>query len=376
MADIKTNLRELSVAITLGMLKRDDGIAEKTNLYKPKKFLEEARSVIYNSINSATTLLIGESQPEYNQECRDIIDNGYKLAKKIFENPEFNIKKDDKIEWLGFQTQKGDPIDIKIGDYGFSLKEDSFILKNMGLYSLLNYLTGGNYQRGLHIFSTFANAEYDAWFCYTWSFLSVWLDKKNKWELIKGNNKSVITKEGSYIVLQFNSDVSKVPIEIKTNSEYMRYTTSKTREKTFSKWINEIIYDDPTYLKYKKHCSEVAGVKVRTLIKDNFNPNHVYEFFQIYDKPYYYAKSTKAETTILKVPSKSDFNDVIEFVDCEYSVPASQLNIITTFRNKKTNKQLQFRNECRFSHGQFNGTPEAKMYVVSDTPLTDLYEPL
>lgn len=376
MADIKTNLRELSVATTLGMLKRDDGVAEKANLYKSKKFVEEANSVIYNSIASANNLLLGESQPEYNQECRDIIDNGYKLAKKIFENPAFDIKKDDKIEWLGFHTQKGDPIDIKIGKYGFSLKEESFILRNMGLYSLLNNLTGSNYQRGLHVFSTFALAEYDAWFEYTWNYLVQWLENKTKWELIKGCDKSVITKEGSYIILKFNSEVSRVPLGIKTNNEYMSYTTSKTREKVFSKWINKIIYDDSTYLKYKKHCSEVAGIKVRTLIKENFNPKHVYEFFQIYETPYYYAKSTKNETTILRVPGKSDFSDVIEFVDCEYSVPASQLNIITTFRNKKTNKQLQFRNECRFSHGQFNGTPEAKMYVVSDTPLTELYEPI
>lgn len=61
---------------------------------------------------------------------------------------------------------------------------------------------------------------------------------------------------------------------------------------------------------------------------------------------------------------------------CRYEVPGSQLNIITTFKNKSTGKILEFRNECRFSHGQFNGTPEAKMYVAKNTSLTNLYETL
>ena len=76
------------------------------------------------------------------------------------------------------------------------------------------------------------------------------------------------------------------------------------------------------------------------------------------------------------MPAQADFDDVIEFKGCTYDVPSSQLNIISTFENINTGKTLQFRNECRFSHGQFNGTPEAKMYVVRNTPLTEIYEPI
>lgn len=376
MADIKTNLRELSVATIFGLLKRNNGIVEKNNLYNPQIFLKNANEIIFNDISAAENLFLGNFQSEFNQEYKDIIDNSYKLAKKIFDTPFFDISKEDKIEWIGFQTQKGDPVDIKIGKYGFSLKEDSFILRNMGLYSLLNNLTGSNYQKGIHVFSTFALSEYDAWFDYTWHYLVDWLDKNTKWELIKGNDKSIITKDDLYVYLEFNQKITKIPVEIHTNSDYMKYTTSKIREKVFAKWINEYMNVDLIYLKYKKRCSEVAGRKVKHFIMENFKPEHIFDFFQIYDESYYYAKSTKNETTILKVPRRNDFNDVIEFIDCKYSVPASQLNIVTTFRNKRTGKQLQFRNECRFSHGQFNGTPEAKMYVVSDTPLTELYEPI
>lgn len=76
------------------------------------------------------------------------------------------------------------------------------------------------------------------------------------------------------------------------------------------------------------------------------------------------------------VPNSPRFSCFYRFLGSQYEVPESQLNIISTFQNIHTGKILQFRNECRFSHGQFNGTPEAKMYATRTTNLTDLYEPL
>lgn len=248
----------------------------------------------------------------------------------------------------------------------------------MGLYTLLNNLTGSHYAKGLHIFTIFASKEYDAWFNYTWLYLKKYLEQKTVWNLHKNDNSSSIqySDDKNTIILSYNDIVSIVPASISTNAEYMKYTTSKTREKVFSKWINEVATHDSEYTKLKKLCSETAGKKVSDKINNEFSPDNVYEFFQIYLREYYYAKTTQSETTILKVPSRDEFRSVIEFQGCRYEVPASQLNIISTFQNKKTKKILEFRNECRFSHGQFNGTPEAKMYVVRDTPLTDLYEPL
>ena len=177
-------------------------------------------------------------------------------------------------------------------------------------------------------------------------------------------------------MLEYNGEISYIPKDATTNEEYMASTTSHTREKVFSKWINSELSDNEEYTTIKKKCSTTAGETLSHLIKDNFNSKNVFEFFRIYDFEDYYAKTTSSETVILKVPNKKDFNNVIEFIDCEYEVPSSQLNIISTFRNKVTKAELQFRNECRFSHGQFNGTPEAKMYVVRNTPLTALYNPI
>lgn len=373
MADIKTHLRELSVATTIGLLNAEIEFTPADLCSSSKRFLEYAKKVISNDISSAENLT---DYVVFSGDLKIIVENGYKLGRKIYDNPYFKFVKGDKIRWLGNDTQKGDPIDVTVGDYGFSLKEESFILKNMGLYQLLNNLTGSNYPRGLHVFSTFASNEYDTWFAYTWKSFGEYLRKNKSWSLRKGNDLSTASISGSNIVMDFNGTSSVVPLSITTNDNYMAHTNSKTREKVFSKWINTYFSNDSQYIKLKKICSETAGEKVSKKINDEFRPDNVYDFFQIYIKEYYYAKTTVSETTILKVPGKKDFSSVIEFKGCRYDVPGSQLNILTTFKNKGTGKTLEFRNECRFSHGQFNGTPEAKMYVTRDTPLTDLYIPL
>jgi len=373
MADIKTHLRELSVATTVGLLKQNINF-DKNDLYNSKIFYRFAQKVISNDISSAGNILELEY---FDEDLKIIIQNGYKLGIQILTTPHFKISKHDKIEWKGSDTQKGEPIDLVIGDYKFSLKEESFILKNMGLYQLLNNLTGSNYARGLHIFSVFSLKEYDAWFNYTWLYLIKWLSKGDKWELIKANNKSTICLKSNDIVeFHYNNRVSLIPVSISTNKEYMKYTVSATREKVFSKWISEKIADDSEYIRLKQECSVAAGKKVTQQINNNYNPDNVYDFFQIYPTEYYYAKTTPSETTILKVPSIHNFNSTIKFIGSKYDVPLSQLNIISTFENKNTNQILEFRNECRFSHGQFNGTPEAKMYISRNSSLTNLYEPI
>ena len=180
--------------------------------------------------------------------------------------------------------------------------------------------------------------------------------------------------ENNNVVLSFNDDTKKIPIAISSTDDYMNYTDSAVREKVFAKWISHKLKASITYNDLKKQCSEVAGKKVSDLINSNFKPDNVYDFFQIYDSEYYYAKTTTSGVSILRVPSKRDFAKDISFLGATYSAPVSQLNIMSTFKNNNTNKEITFRNECRFSHGQFNGTPEAKMYITNDSDLTDIYE--
>ena len=71
-----------------------------------------------------------------------------------------------------------------------------------------------------------------------------------------------------------------------------------------------------------------------------------------------------------EVPSKDKFSENTFIEKIRFSVPNSQLNFHTTIRNKINNKSITFRNEIRYSHGQLNGTPEAKFYIDSGELLT------
>ncbi|MBQ8415974.1 MAG: hypothetical protein IJX13_03605 [Clostridia bacterium] len=149
MADIKTHLRELTVATTVGVLARGTAL-RSSDLYDSKTLFSLAKSVVCNDVSSAANLL---TYPTFTGEMKLIVDNGFKLGTKILSCEEFKISKSPKIQWLGNNTQKGDPVDVVIDGYGFSLKEESFILKNMGLYTLLNNLTGSNYPRASRFFN-------------------------------------------------------------------------------------------------------------------------------------------------------------------------------------------------------------------------------
>lgn len=101
MADVKTHLRELSVATTVGLL--SSGVVfQPYALYNSKTFLACAKKVISNDISSASNL--GKT-PVFTGELKQIVDNGYKLGKAIFENKHFAFEKPVLITWQGNDTQ-------------------------------------------------------------------------------------------------------------------------------------------------------------------------------------------------------------------------------------------------------------------------------
>lgn len=273
--------------------------------------------------------------------------------------------------------KKNDLIDVKVGKYDFSLKENSFILDNMGLYKYLNIFTKGEFKRGIHIFNDFAKKEYNYWFNVTWKILLTYLNNNKKYCFINKKYTSSIFLSNNTVILNYNEnnkfEISEIPCSIHNWDDYMNYTTSKTREKVFAKWISEICSNNYDYLNSKKLCSNKAGENLIKYIKKNLNTENIKDFLQIHDQKYYYAKTTNDSTMVFLVPSKDDFHNTYEVKNIEFSVPSSQLNIITTITNKITHKDLIFRNECRFSHGQFNGTPEAKMYYDKGNDLSLLY---
>lgn len=282
---------------------------------------------------------------------------------------------------MGNDTQKDDPIDIKVGEYGFSLKEESFILENMGLYKLLNCYTGSTYTKR-HIFSDYARKEYERWFSTTWNELNrILLANSGKWEYnnVEKQKAGCITVTSKGIILDFFSkgkkeDTCILPLNCTLN-DFERRTNSKIREQVFAKFINQNLDENSNYNKAKKDCAVAATTALAKELNDNLNyASGLPRFLRIHNITYYYAKTTTSGIEIYKVPDINSFGNDIIIESIVPSVPDKQANILTTICNKKTGKKLVLRNECRFSHGQFNGTPEAKMYYENNGSLLVIYE--
>lgn len=378
MADIKTHLRELSVATTIGLLKNN--ICFKLeDLYNSYAFWQLASQVINSDLSKATNIC---DIQQYTGELRQIIDNGYRLGTYIYNNPHFTISQFDPIYWLGSNTQKDDPVDIAVGKYGFSLKEESFILENMGLYKLLNCYTGSKYTTR-HIFKDYAPYEYAHWFSITWNEMLNILKSTGRWQYSnpRKSKSALITLSGESVVLNYlEHDICMARATLPLNCSlaiYENNTTAKTREKVFAKFINKCLYSNDAYITSKKECAIVASEALASELNTNLNYGAgLPRFLRIYNSEYYYAKTTTNSVNVFRVPSTKDFGDSIRIESIKACVPNTQANILTTIVNVNTGRRLVLRNECRFSHGQFNGTPEAKMYYENGGSLLTIYDPI
>lgn len=311
-----------------------------------------------------------------------IINNGYNLGVTIFNHSHFNFKKNDGVFWLGNYTGKDDPIDIQIGDYAFSLKEESFILENMGLYKLINLFTGSNYKY-VHIFKQFSPLEFNNWFNVTWQILIKYLISKQKW--VYDDSKKYKTSieliddrvQLNYKLRNESKSVTKL-LDIDSNyDDFEKNTTSQVREHAFSKFIAKVASKKEIYNNAKRQCALIASKNLSSHLMNNLKyDDTLARFLRIHEKEYYYAKTTIGGVEIYRVPPKEEFGTDVVIDSIEASVPRDQANIITTIKNKRTNKSLSLRNECRYSHGQFNGTPEAKLYYERGQSLLAIYEEL
>ena len=358
MADILTHLRELGVGY--GILRTE---VLKNN---PKKFLV----FCHENIKDCSHLKhenITRNKVKFSKEEYAVLLNAFKLGRHIHSLDIINNEK-PIITWQGKDTQSGTPFDLMVDSIPFSLKEDSFILHNMGLSRLLNILTdSSDYKRGLHIFKEYASEELTKWFKVARDEAIISL-KNQSFEYCKLGNYMKMAYSEEALILDING--YRETIDNFSTCDYERYqkeTTNKYREKVFSKFINKELQDNQEYLEAKVLCSEKAGKNLTKLINEKINkhpsPETLYNLFRINDVPYYYAKNGNGINEVYFIPSKHDFTKNIEILSVHSSVPKSQLNILTTIKNKTTGKKLVIRNELRYSHGQLNGTPEAKMYI-------------
>ncbi len=365
MADYKTTLRETSVAVNLHNL-INTGNSLKNNIV-PNEFYNLCTNVL--NINDSHILNL-QNLSKFDKDSEGIIKNGFKLGNEIYKKFSHSFGNKANITWSGGDTQKEEPYDLIVNQLNFSLKEESFILKNMGLYQLLNLLTNCEHKRGLHVFRKFGNKSFNNWFLFTWKHLMKYLETnnfyKNKYGTISFND------EKTKVEFTMKSKVIYLPINILSESDFNNKTNNKIREKLFSKYINEHLRGNNTYDNLKENCVKEAGDALVKYIQQHLNAPNIERFLQVYDEKYYYAKTTSNSISILEVPSSNDFNKTFEISNISWK-GTTQLNLIIEVKNINTEQTIKFRNECRYSHGQLNGTPEAKLYYENGSDLSIIY---
>lgn len=358
MADVLTNLRELSVGISFFYFDNPDDIT-------PATFRNLCISNI-SGFDSRTPVSQGD---EFSVRELQTIKNGIILGKRLGDVLGFR-KSNPSIRWRG--NEKDDLIDLQINDTNISLKEKSWILKNMGLYSVLNILTNSDkFRRGVHIFETFAPDEFEQWF--ESAIKCLMQNPKFEYTSPKGyTSRGRIEKQTLYLTID-NTTVEIPDIQNLTYAKFNQLTNSKIREKVFCKWLSNAA--DKNYHDKKRVCAMTAGKNLEKYINQhlvNSSPA-ILNLFNLEKYEYIYAKNDGHILQISKVPGI----DTVDYTNwciekVEVSIPDSQLNLKTTIRNVKTGKLCTFRNEIRYSHGQFNGTPEAKLYVEAGDNLEDI----
>ena len=365
MADIRTILRELSVILGYILAKyklkfAEDFIEVKTYLNFINKYcknIDDCNSEI-QKIEELPNMVIH----------KDIIQNGLNLGKLIYEK----LKLDGDIIWLGAKVKSEYPFDIMIGDIGIALKEDSYILKNPSFADYLNALVQPKERfKNIHVFREFAPEELNKWFGYTFLKMKEISDNYNINDFLfkypkrgtyikKGKESLIFGGNGEEIVIGFNETINETILNSKLGGFIFEHTVTK--------WIKENLEKkDEEYKSLKKDCSLKAGENLKQFINKNLNlnTNEILELLQIYNEPYCFGKSY-GMPHLYEVPSNKECK--VKLVDIEVKVPKSQLNIYLTFdiSNANGTNKSKFRVECRYSHGQFKGIPEAKLYYTDN----------
>ena len=373
MADIKTILRELSVILGYILAKYKLTFTEET--IDVKTYLGFIRKHCKN-INECNIEIQKIEELDDFVIHKGIIKNGLLLGQLLFEK--LNLEGD--IFWLGAKGRSKYPFDIKIGETGISLKENSFILKNPSFANYLNALIQPEQPfKNVHVFRTFAPVEFSKWYNHVYKRLFEEYNNHNVDEMIFAYKDRGTFIKKSKLGLIFSSP--KKVIEIKFGDNLNEISFKKKLggfifEHTVSKWIKMKLEKKAEYEILKKKCSLKAGEKLREFVTKNLNldKNKLLELLQIYNETYYYGKSF-GKTHLYQVPSNKECK--IALIKTKIKVPESQLNVHFTFEISNANgiNKIVFEVQCRYSHGQLNGIPEAKLYYTDTiNHLQNLYK--
>jgi hypothetical protein len=375
MADIKTILRELSVILGFLLAKNNELYTDE--FLKVKFFLDYILEYITNREECNSEFKKIEQESDILTH-KNIIENGITLGKLIYQK----LKLDGNIVWLGAKVHSKYPFDMKIGEIGISLKEDSHILKNPSFSDYLNALVQPTPKlKEVHVFRKFAPTEFNTWFNYTFKKLKEQSENYDQNKIFnyeksgkifyikKGNESLIFGVDNKRIEIGFNYIIDESSLNKRLGGDIF--------EHTISKWIKQNLEkNDKEYERLKKLCSLKAGENLKIFIESNLNLNskEILELLQVYDKSYYYGKA-HCVPQLYEVPGNKEY--IVKLAAIEIKVTESQLNVYFTFEISNINgsNPVKFRVESRYSHGQFKGIPEAKLYYTDDVNhLKNLYK--
>lgn len=362
MADIKTILRETSVVFGFKNINVDKiSILDYILILKDNLKNYDKNVIEIEKLKSLNNF----------DEYQHILNNGFRIGLAIRKSMSY----DGDINWIGAEVNSKYPYDIKIGNNGISLKEHSYILKNPALSDYINSLT--QYKppfKTVHIFRTYASKLFEEWFSYTLKRLFETTQDGIVLDNLKRECK--LTRAGDNIIFSIKNTSTTIKKTDKINEvEFNRKVGGYLIEHTFSKWINFKLDDDVEYIRLKKLCSETAGKNLKEFIEQNLNidKRSICGLFQIYEDRYLFAK-VGTPPVLLEVPSYHEVD--IELDSIDVLVPKSQLNVYFKFKFivNKNISHITVRVECRYSHGQFKGVPEAKLYYTDNDEISNIYK--
>lgn len=364
MADIKTILRELSVII--GYVIKQFNLKDDYKIVN--NFVNLIKKYCVNINENIGELNKIKDIHKFDSIQLDIIENGIILGGYLYDK--LNLK--GEIKWIGSEVKNEIPADISVDEIGISLKENSHILKNPAFADYLNALTSPDISfKNVHVFRLFAQKELNDWFKYSFNKLTLESSKYHNGDKIFKYKSYYIKKGEDELIFVGHRKCQKLSLSEEVDEDlFNKSINNDIVEHTFSKWISESLKKDDGYIKLKKQCSEKAGENLRDYIINNkkFNKENILGILQIYNQNYYYGKCINNNPKIFLVPTITEVD--IDIKDITVEVPKSQLNVniifnIIVISDGKAN-EIKMHVECRYSHGQFNGIPEAKIYCKDD----------
>ena len=258
---------------------------------------------------------------------------GKEIASKVEEDG--HDLSDARVDWVGTDTTYA-PADLvattKDGEkIAISLKENSQIVKNSGAPVFFENLTGQQVLESKeNLFNKFAKPEQDAALQH----------------LVKSSGESWnLSEPVSYDSFQ---------------------TLPKTEKKRFYKGFrdNATAEQKTRFNELKTEYNAATSKNIASTVKkEQISSANVGELLNARPFAYYHADAGKASDRVSKIPDK-DYFDNNTFVSKATLLPRRQLNALLTVKNKVNGKEMDVLVELRYSHGPFNGFPEAKTKIV------------